>query len=51
VERARELLVAGVDPSHAAVAVGFYDHSHLARHMRRLLGISPSVLRPPRRSS
>lgn len=46
VERARDLLMAGVDPAHAAVAVGFYDHSHLARHLRRLLGTSPSQLRP-----
>lgn len=45
VERARALLVSGMDPSEAAVAVGFYDHSHLARHMRRLLRITPSALR------
>jgi len=42
VERARELLLVGASPAVAAVAVGFCDQSHLARHMRRLTGHSPS---------
>lgn len=37
VERAWELLRAGISPAEAAVAVGFYDQSHLSRHMRRML--------------
>jgi AraC family transcriptional regulator len=41
VERARELLEHGADPSAAALTVGFYDQSHLARHMRRFLGVTP----------
>jgi AraC-like DNA-binding protein len=31
--------------SEIAVAVGFSDHSHLARHFRRLTGMSPSAAR------
>jgi AraC-like DNA-binding protein len=41
VERARELLLAGESPAAAALAVGFCDQSHLARHMRRVTGHSP----------
>jgi AraC family transcriptional regulator len=42
VERAWELLRAGATAAEAAVAVGFYDQSHLSRHMRRVLGTSPA---------
>jgi AraC family transcriptional regulator len=42
VERAWELLRSGVTAAEAAVAVGFYDQSHLSRHMRRVLGRSPA---------
>jgi len=42
VERAKELLLEGESPALAAIAVGFCDQSHLARHMRRLTGFSPS---------
>jgi AraC family transcriptional regulator len=45
VERARRLLERGATPSDASLAVGFFDQSHLARHMRRLIGISPARLR------
>jgi AraC family transcriptional regulator len=45
VERARRLLERGATPSEASLAVGFFDQSHLTRHMRRLLGISPAKLR------
>jgi AraC family transcriptional regulator len=44
VERARELLLLGATPATAAHAVGFFDQSHLARHMRRLIGQSPRQL-------
>lgn len=47
VERARRLLEGGATPSDASLAVGFFDQSHLARHMRRLIGISPARLRVP----
>ena len=46
VERAR-LLLASTDRSLASIAqdVGFASGSHLATHVRRLLGVSPSRLR------
>jgi AraC family transcriptional regulator len=42
VERARALLVSGASASVAAQEAGFCDQSHLARHMRRLLGTTPT---------
>jgi AraC family transcriptional regulator len=48
VERASRLLEKGVTSSDAALAVGFFDQSHLARHVRRILGTSPSKLRRSR---
>jgi AraC family transcriptional regulator len=45
VERAWRLLEQGATPTDAALTVGFFDQSHLARHMRRLFGTSPSMLR------
>jgi hypothetical protein len=33
------------DQSNVALAVGFFDQSHLARHMRRSFGVSPGRLR------
>ncbi|MFD4738442.1 helix-turn-helix domain-containing protein [Streptomyces virginiae] len=39
---ARRLLLAGVRPAEAAVAAGFYDQAHLARHFGRHVGISPA---------
>jgi len=45
VERARDLIVAGSSATEAALAVGFYDQSHLARHMRKQLGTTPAALR------
>jgi AraC family transcriptional regulator len=46
VNRAKELLLMGNLPIiDVAIAVGFYDQSHLTRHMRRLLGVSPRQLR------
>src|SRR6266566_7603289 len=50
VERAALLLREGKHPiSQIAIAVGFAHQSHLAMHMRRLLGVSPAaVLRSAR---
>lgn len=46
VERAKMLLGEGKLPiSQIALEVGFAHQSHLARHMRRLLGVSPSAIR------
>lgn len=42
IERAKQLLTAGNLPiNDVALSVGFADQSHLTRHMRRLLGITP----------
>jgi AraC family transcriptional regulator len=46
VERARALLVRGELPiGQVALEVGFSHGSHLARCMRRLIGVTPSALR------
>jgi AraC family transcriptional regulator len=46
VERARTLLAEGKLPiAEIALAAGFAHQSHLARHMRRSLGISPRAMR------
>lgn len=43
VERAKALLVAGHLPaSQVALEAGFSHQSHMARHMRRLLGVTPA---------
>ncbi|WP_250517309.1 AraC family transcriptional regulator [Caballeronia sp. INDeC2] len=43
VQRAQTLLLAGVPGSVVATEVGFFDQSHLARHFKRLCGVTPSV--------
>jgi len=46
IERARELVKQTDQPlSQIALAVGFSDHSHFARHFRRLVGVTPSTAR------
>jgi len=46
VERAKRLLAEGkMSMSQIAIETGFAHRSHLARHMRRILGVSPTVLR------
>lgn len=46
VERAKSLLGEGKMPiSQIALETGFAHQSHLAHHMRRLLGVSPKTLR------
>ncbi len=49
VEHARKLLL-NSDHSLANIALqsGFSDQSHLTRHMKRLLGVTPSLLAPHR---
>lgn len=41
VDRARQLLLDGRPPAEVASAVGFYDQSHLTRHFKRVVGITP----------
>ncbi|KVG67855.1 AraC family transcriptional regulator [Burkholderia ubonensis] len=46
---AQDLLRAGMAPSVVATEVGFFDQSHLCRHFRRVLGITPReyvIVRP-----
>ncbi len=38
---ARKHLDAGLPPAQASLAVGFYDQSHLNRHFKRVLGLTP----------
>ncbi|WP_043728273.1 AraC family transcriptional regulator [Kutzneria sp. 744] len=42
VEMARQLLLSGLPAGAVAAEVGFYDQSHLTRHFKRMLGVSPS---------
>lgn len=45
VERARDLLVSGRHaPAEVAALTGFADQSHLTRHIRRTLGVTPGAL-------
>jgi AraC-like DNA-binding protein len=46
VERAKQLLQAGSGLSLAEVAAhsGFSDQSHLSRHFKRLVGVSPAAI-------
>ncbi len=39
--RARRLLAEGKAPTDVALAVGFYDQSHLIKHFKRAYGITP----------
>ncbi|MFJ9681782.1 AraC family transcriptional regulator [Streptomyces sp. NPDC101194] len=41
VDLARRLLLDGQPPGEAAVAAGFYDQSHLTRHFKRIVGVTP----------
>ncbi|MBX7266557.1 AraC family transcriptional regulator [Micromonospora sp. Llam7] len=45
IELARRLLLAGQRPAEVATVAGFYDQSHLTRHFKRHLGISPARYR------
>jgi AraC-like DNA-binding protein len=42
VELARQLLLSGWSAGAVAAEVGFYDQSHLTRHFKRMLGVSPA---------
>lgn len=41
VRRARSLLRAGLPIAEVATTAGFYDQSHLTRHFKRILGLTP----------
>ncbi|NBM18407.1 AraC family transcriptional regulator [Streptomyces sp. GC420] len=49
VDLARRLLLDGKPPPEVATAAGFYDQSHLNRHFKRVVGVSPGrYVRPGR---
>jgi len=43
VNRAKALLARGAAPSRAAAETGFVDQSHLTRHFRRCVGVTPGA--------
>ncbi|MGH2495990.1 MAG: AraC family ligand binding domain-containing protein [Ktedonobacteraceae bacterium] len=43
VGRARQLLQASLRPAEVALAVGFNDQSHLTRHFKALVGVTPAL--------
>jgi AraC family transcriptional regulator len=43
VERAKDLLLRGLPVGEVAGACGFSDQSHLARHFKRLYGVTPKA--------
>ena len=45
VRRARALLAAGNPVADTALAVGFFDQSHLTHHFRRITGVTPGRYR------
>ena len=45
VNRARALLESGESAAQAALDSGFADQSHLNRHFRRILGLTPGAYR------
>ncbi|GAA2045023.1 AraC family transcriptional regulator [Catenulispora yoronensis] len=47
VDLARGLLLTGMPPARAATASGFWDQSHLARHFKRVVGVSPGRFAVP----
>lgn len=45
VRRAKTLILSGAPLAEAAAAVGFADQSHLTRHFRRIVGVTPGRYR------
>ncbi|MGW4494780.1 AraC family transcriptional regulator [Streptomyces sp. NPDC004376] len=48
VGRARRLLLDGLPPSEVATVTGFCDQTHLTRHFKRLVGVTPGRYRSGR---
>lgn len=49
IDRAKKLLLKqDMAIADVAISVGFYDQSHLSRHMKKLLGVSPRQLQQQR---
>lgn len=51
IRHAQRLLRHGIPPSVVATEVGFFDQSHLGRHFRRTVGVTPGdyVMQPSSR--
>ncbi|GAB2570220.1 helix-turn-helix transcriptional regulator [Kribbella endophytica] len=47
VDLARRYLLEGCPAAEVAALAGFYDQSHLTRHFRRMLGVTPSSFARP----
>jgi AraC-like DNA-binding protein len=47
VDLARRYLLEGRSAAEVATLAGFYDQSHLTRHFRRMLGVTPSRFAKP----
>jgi AraC-like DNA-binding protein len=45
VDAARRLLGEGCRPADVAARTGFHDQAHLARHFRRVWGVTPGAIR------
>ncbi len=43
VEHAKRMLLRGESVAATAASAGFYDQSHLARHFKRIVGVSPQT--------
>ena len=43
VQKAKSLLLARMPAAEAAAMVGFHDQSHLTRHFKRLVGVTPGA--------
>ncbi|TPW64836.1 helix-turn-helix transcriptional regulator, partial [Schumannella sp. 10F1B-5-1] len=43
VDRARQLLRAGLPAAEVAARAGFHDQAHMSRHFRRVLGAAPGT--------
>jgi AraC family transcriptional regulator len=41
VEKARQMILEGLALGDIATQVGFYDQSHLTRHFKRMMGVTP----------
>ena len=41
-EQAKVLLAQGEAPTQVALEVGFYDQSHLGKHFKRFVGVTPA---------
>jgi len=51
VGRAKALLADGAAPAEVAARTGFFDQSHLGRHFRRLVGVTPGAYASGARTS